>query len=136
MESKENLQTKIIQLDYLNQQIKAMQLHLSDVEKAIDELSVLKVGLNNIGEAKKGDEVLVPLGASSYARARLSSTEKVLVSIGAGVFVEKLVEEAVPIVERQVEELQRQEEMVIRNISLLNQEADSLAEELNKEMKA
>jgi len=136
MESKENLQTKIIQLDYLNQQIKAMQLHLSDVEKAIDELSVLKVGLNNIGEAKKGDEVLVPLGASSYARARLSSTEKVLVSIGAGVFVEKLVEEAVPIVERQVEELQRQEEMVIQNISLLNQEADSLAEELNKEMKA
>lgn len=136
MDPKESLQTKIIQLEYLNQQIKAMQIHLADVEKAIDELSVLKVGLTNMKDAQEGNEILVPLGASSYAKASLADASKVLVSIGAGVFVDKSVKDAAPIVENQVEELRKQEEMVIQNISILSQEADKVAEDLNKELKA
>lgn len=136
MEPKESLQTKVIQLEYLNQQIKAMQLHLADVEKAIDELSILKVGLTNMATAKKGDELLVPLGASSYVKAGLTSTDNVIVSVGAGVFVDKSVKEAAPIVEKQVEELRKQEDVVIQNITLLSQEADKLANDLNKELKA
>ena len=136
MEAQESLQTKIIQLEYMNQQIKAMQIHLADLEKAVEELSVLKVGLTNMAGAKKGDAMLVPLGASSYVRANLTDASKVMVSIGAGVFVDKTVKEAAPIVKKQVEELQKQEEIVIQNISMLTQEADKIAADLNKELKA
>ena len=38
--------------------------------------------------------------------------------------------------DRQVEELRKQEEVVIQNISVLSQEADRIAENLNKELKA
>ena len=69
MEAQESLQTKIIQLEYMNQQIKAMQIHLADLEKTVEELSVRKVGLTNMAGAKKGDEILGALGASSYVRA-------------------------------------------------------------------
>jgi prefoldin alpha subunit len=136
MEAQESLQTKIIQLEYMNQQIKAMQLHLADLEKAVEELSILKVGLTNMEGARKGDEMLVPLGASSYVRANVIDASKVMVSIGAGVFVDKTVKEAAPIVKKQVDELQNQEEIVIQNISMLSQEADKIAAELNKELKA
>ena len=59
-----------------------------------------------------------------------------LVSIGAGVFVEKPVSEAAPIAEKQVEELKKQGDVVIQNISTLSQEADKLAQSINTELKA
>ncbi len=132
----ENLQTKIIQLEYLNQQIQAMQAHLSEIMKAVDELSVLKVGLQNMKSARAGDEVLIPLGAASYVHGTLSSVDRVLVSIGAGIYMEKPIDEALPIVDKQIEELQKQEETVVGNVTLLSQEAERLSQEVNAALKA
>jgi len=130
----EELRTKWVQLQYLNEQIKNFQVQLSEVEKAIEELAILKVGLQNIGESREGEEILVPLGASVYAFGKLMRSEKVLVGIGAGVFVEKKIEDAIPLVDQQVRNLRAQEEMLIQNISVLSQEADKLAEEINREV--
>lgn len=131
-----NFQTKLIQLEYLNQQIRGMQMHLNEVTKAVDELSILKVGLKNLKTSKKGDDLLVPLGASSYVKANLNESGKVIVSVGAGVFVEKPINEAVPIVSKQIEELKKQEETVFQNITMLSQESEKLSFEINSAMRA
>lgn len=133
---KEDIQAKLIQLEYMNQQIRALETHLGDVVKAADELGILKVGLENIKKSKKDDEVLVPLGASAYVPANLVSPENVLVSIGAGIFVDKKVEDALPIVETQINELKGQEEMVMQNLSMLGREAEKMTEEINTSLKA
>ncbi len=131
-----NFQTKLIQLEYLNQQIRGMQMHLNEVTKAVDELSILKVGLKNLKTSKKGDDLLIPLGASSYVKANLNESGKVIVSVGAGVFVEKPINEAVPIVSKQIEELKKQEETVFQNITMLSQESEKLSFEINSAMRA
>lgn len=130
------VQTRLIQLEYLNQQIRALELHLAEVVKAVEELGILKVGLENIGDSKKGDGVLVPLGASAYVPANLVSPDKVIISIGAGVFVDKKVEDAVPIVTMQMNELRGQEDMVIQNLSALSKEAGKMTEEINASLQA
>ena len=130
------VQTKLIQLEYMNQQIRALESHLAEVVKAVEELGILKVGLENIGESKKGDEVLVPLGASAYVPANLVSSDRVVVSIGAGIFVDKKVEDAVPIVALQMNELRSQEEMVIQNLSALSKEAERMTGEINASLQA
>jgi prefoldin alpha subunit len=133
---KNELQTKLVQLEYINQQIRAMEMSLSEVSKAVDELSVLKVGLKNLESASKGDELLLPLGASSYAFANLNETDTVLVSIGAGVFVRKKIGDAMPIIDRQVEEMKKQEEILVQNISILGQESEILSQEVSVGMQA
>lgn len=130
----ENLQTKMMQYEYLNQQIQALQQHLNEILKASDELSILKVGLKNLVEAKSGDELLVPIGASSYVPAKIIDPQKVVVSVGAGVFMDKSVEDSMPIVDKQMEELKKQEEVVMNNLTLLSQESEKLAAELNSAM--
>lgn len=130
--SREELQTKAIQLEYINRQIKVMESHLSEVESAINELSVLKVGLRNLSSAKEGDDVLVPLGASSYVPATLDRADRVLISVGAGVFVERELDKAVPVVDKQIGELQDQEEKVMENMSKLSKRSDALTQELNR----
>ena len=131
-----NLQTKMIQLEYLNQQLQAMQMHLNEILKASDELSVLKVGLTNLEEAKDGDEMLVPLGASSYIPANIKSVKNVVVSVGAGVFMEKPVADAMPIVEKQMDELKKQEDTLMSNLTLLSKESEKLTNELNQAMRS
>ena len=131
-----DFQTKLMQLEYLNQQIRGMQMHLNEVTKAVDELSILKVGLKNLKTSKDGDSLLVPLGASSYVKANLAEQGKVIVSVGAGVFVEKTIVDAVPIVTKQIEELKKQEETVFQNITMLSQESERLSFELNSTMRA
>ena len=131
-----DFQTKLMQLEYLNQQIRGMQMHLNEVTKAVDELSVLNVGLKNLKTSKKGDDVLVPLGASSYVKASLTASNKVIVSVGAGVFVEKTIDDAVPIVSKQIKELRKQEETMFQNITMLSQESEKLSFEINSAMRA
>ena len=134
MLSDEELQSKWVQLQYINEQIKVLQAQLNEVAKAIDELSVLKVGLKNIRETGKGEEILIPLGASVYSKGKLEDNEKVIIGIGAGVFVERKIEEAIPLVEQQIENLRKQEEVLIQNISLLSTEAEKLSREINEEV--
>ncbi|MBR9681123.1 MAG: prefoldin subunit alpha [Candidatus Altiarchaeota archaeon] len=131
-----NLQTKMIQLEYLNQQIQTMQVHLNEILRASDELSILKVGLTNIEEAKNGDEMLVPLGASSYIPAKIKDVKNVIVSVGAGVFIEKPIGDAMPIVEKQMDELRKQEDTIMGNLNLLSKESEKLTGELNQAMRS
>ncbi|HDR53379.1 MAG TPA: prefoldin subunit alpha [archaeon] len=128
----QDIQLKAAQVDYLNQQIKALQMQLMEMEKTVEELSILRVGLQNIEGVRQGDDVLVPLGASVYAKGQMQDVRKVIVNVGAGIFVEKTINDALPMVDRQLEQVARHEELIIQNITLLNSEAEKLTQELNQ----
>jgi prefoldin alpha subunit len=49
--------------------------------------------------------LLVPVGGSSYIRARLETLDKVIVGIGSGVSVEKTLSEAKETIKKRLEEL-------------------------------
>ena len=46
-------------------------------------------------DAKEGDEILVPAGASTYIPVKVTGNRKVVVGIGSGISVEKDVSESV-----------------------------------------
>jgi prefoldin alpha subunit len=59
-------------------------------------------------EKEKADtELLVPIGGSSYVKAKLENTDKLIVGIGAGVSVEKTLPETKDIIKRRLEELEK-----------------------------
>ncbi len=129
-----DIQVKAAQIELLNQQIQTLQLRLMEIEKTVDELSILKMGLKNMEDVAEGDDMLVPLGASVYAQGKATKNRKVVVNIGAGVFVEKEIRDAVPMVDRQIEILAEQEQMVLRNLGTFSKEAERLTAELNAEL--
>lgn len=129
-----DIQVKAAQIELLNQQIQTLQLRLMEIEKTVDELSILKMGLKNMEDVAEGDDMLVPLGASVYAQGKATKNRKVVVNIGAGVFVEKEIKDAVPMVDRQIEILAEQEQMVLRNLGTFSKEAERLTAELNAEL--
>ncbi|MEM4699959.1 MAG: prefoldin subunit alpha [Candidatus Nezhaarchaeales archaeon] len=71
-------------------------------------LNELQAAINTIEGAEKmgeGAEVLIPIGGSSYLKARLAHGEKVIVGVGASVAVEKSLGEARKFFEERMSEV-------------------------------
>ncbi len=86
------------QAEAIGQQMNMLKLTLKDLETALTTITALK-------DETAGKETLVPIGFGSFVNATLTSTEKVVIGIGAGVSVEKKTEEAKVFLEKRKEEL-------------------------------
>ncbi|MFA6804632.1 MAG: prefoldin subunit alpha [Candidatus Methanomethylophilaceae archaeon] len=76
------------QLENLNRQAQMLQASMDDLLRARETLKALK-------DAKEGDEVLLPIGASSFVNVKVADRTKVLVNVGTRVSVEKTIDEAI-----------------------------------------
>ncbi|UAL07744.1 MAG: prefoldin subunit alpha [Candidatus Methanogranum gryphiswaldense] len=76
------------QLESLGRQAQVLQASMDDILRARETLKALK-------DAKEGDEVLLPIGASSYINVNVSAKTKVIVNVGNRVSIEKTIDEAI-----------------------------------------
>ncbi|VVB89682.1 Prefoldin subunit alpha [uncultured archaeon] len=86
------------QAEAIGQQMNMLKLTLKDLDTALETITALK-------EEEPGKETLVPIGFGSFVNATLTSTDKVVIGIGAGVSVEKKTEDARIFLEKRKEEL-------------------------------
>lgn len=82
----------------LQQRITLLSALLNELQAAINTIE----GAEKMGE---GAEVLIPIGGASYMRAKLAHGEKVIVGVGAGIAVEKSLEDARKFFEERVSEV-------------------------------
>lgn len=62
---------------------------LTQLSGAVARLTASKENAAQIGVMQQGREIMVPLTSSIYAPGRLAKTDKVLVDVGTGFYVEK-----------------------------------------------
>ena len=68
----------------------------------LQELATSKLTLEGIKNLTKGDEILVPIGASSFVRARIDDTAQVIAGIGANVSVDRSIDDATKNLEERI----------------------------------
>ncbi|MEM3519678.1 MAG: prefoldin subunit alpha [Candidatus Hadarchaeales archaeon] len=73
----------------------SLRRRIDILSSALAELSMCTESLKTLKEVKQGTEMLVPMGGEAFIKARLDSNEKVIVGLGADVFVEKTTDEAI-----------------------------------------
>jgi len=94
LSEEETLRRLVVELRILEGTAEALQARLNLVNAALTELSLAKMTLEGV-EKEEGDAPLfVPIGGGSYVQAKLASSDKIILGIGAGVSVEKTVAEA------------------------------------------
>ena len=120
MEEKEQ-QELIFKLSLFEQQIQSIQQQLQAVEKALNDLSFLILGLEEIKGAK-GKEILAPIGRGIFAKTKLIS-EELTVDIGGGHFIKKSIPKTQEIIQKQTKKLED-----IKN------ELNKALEEINKQL--
>jgi prefoldin alpha subunit len=136
----EELRRTSAELRFLEQTAEAIQSRINMVNAVITDLVYASMALEGLEKEKENSELLVPIGSNSYIKAKLENPDKVIVGMGAGVSVEKTLQEAKEIVKNRQENLektrmslQQQLAQVAERISEDREKFESLVAEMREE---
>jgi prefoldin alpha subunit len=107
------------------QQLNMVKLTIKDVETALTTITSLK-------DETAGKDILVPIGFSSFVNATLTSPDKVVIGIGAGVSVEKKTDDAKAFLEKRKDELNKYYEQLNNALGKLAGEMQNIEKVLQQ----
>jgi len=107
------------QAESISQQINVVGITIKDVETALITITTLK-------DETAGIETLVPIGFGSFVKANLVNTDTIVVGIGAGVSVEKNIDDAKSFLEKRKDELTKYQEQLNNTFAKLAQELQTI----------
>ncbi len=137
--AEEQIRRLSVELQLLEQTAENMQSRLNLLNAAITDLTYAGMTLDGLEKEKQNVELLVPIGGSSYIKAKLDNADKLVVGIGGGVSVEKTFPETKEVVKNRREELEKtrlslqtQFAQVVDRINDDRRKADSLIAEMRE----
>jgi prefoldin alpha subunit len=136
----EELRQLAVEQRLLEQTVDALQSRINMVNAVLTDLTYANVALEALEKEKENSELLVPIGGGSYVKAKLGTPDKVIISVGAGVSVEKTVQETKETVKKRLEDLgktrlslQQQFTQVVGKIDENRQKLDKLVTGMRQE---
>ena len=115
MEDQQRLNSLLNEINTYRQQAELIQQQIEMIQASIAEVDALFATLDDI-EGKESIEAFVPVGAGSFIKGELKSTDEIIVSIGAGLAVKKDADGAREIISGQKEELKDSMDKMLANL--------------------
>ena len=103
----EDFQKSLMQLRVYEGSARALQARLEIVNAALNEFSLASTTLEGVKTQKTDEDALIPVGGGSYVRVRLSDISKIVMGVGAGVAVEKPIEDSVIEIKERIADLDK-----------------------------
>ena len=104
MEDQQRLNSLLNEINAYRQQAELIQQQIEMIQASIAEVDALFSTLEDI-EGKESVEAFVPVGAGSFIKGELKSTDEIIVSIGSGIAIKKDADGAREILAGQKEDL-------------------------------
>ena len=114
------------QLDALTGQAQLFQMSLEETMRARETLRALI-------SAKKGDEVLIPIGAATFVPMIVTGDPKAVVGVGARISVGKSLEDAITFMDSNIEEIEAAMKKATEAINSVDNEARKLSAAVQQE---
>ncbi|MBQ7979963.1 MAG: prefoldin subunit alpha [Candidatus Methanomethylophilaceae archaeon] len=83
----------------------ALSRQVTVLRSTLDEVNMANESIRALMAAKEGDEIMVPIGASSFMNVKVTSNKNIVVGVGSGISVEKTPEDANKYMEANAAEL-------------------------------
>ena len=103
----EEIRRMLVELRLLEGSARTLQSRLEVVDTALSEILIANSTLEGISNRPKGTEALVPVGAGSFIRVELADSEKIVMGVGAGVSLEKPVNDSIESLKNRQEDLEK-----------------------------
>ncbi|HDH40872.1 MAG TPA: prefoldin subunit alpha [Candidatus Altiarchaeales archaeon] len=131
------LQRILIEADNYKKQIDSLSAQIQIVENKRMEIDSTIETMDSLKENRIGTEILVPIGSNSFVRTELKDNKKVIVGIGAGISVEKTIDEAKEILKlrnKELENTMNKLQSAVAEIKNKLLELDSISKKLIREL--
>ncbi|MCK4634146.1 prefoldin subunit alpha [Candidatus Bathyarchaeota archaeon] len=129
--NEEALRRLLTELRLLEATVEALHNRINLVNAAIAELSFASATIIGLEKEEKGKPLLVPIGGGSFVKAEISTTETMIVGMGAGVSVEKPRDEAKEIIEKRISELEKSRSTIEQQLNQVLERMRSNKQQLN-----
>lgn len=114
----------------------ALQSRLNIVRAAINEITLAHATLDGLAKMQDGDDTLVPVGAGSYIRMKITDSKKLVMGVGAGAAIEKDVSSSVEELKGRIDELDKArnsiQQQLDQTLTRYQQDRDALEELLQR----
>lgn len=130
--TEQQLREDMAMLDNAKAQLDALTKQQQLIQLAVDEHVRARETVRALVKGAPGDEILIPLGADSYAYAKVSDNRGAIVGIGAGVSLQKDPEEAEKFLDSKIDELSR----AFKTVTERAQQVEGAIQELTDKVQA
>ncbi len=127
MTQEEEFQRYATLVEYYKEQLQSIDQQFSYLQAAVMDYNKAKITIEQIGEANEGTEILIPIGGGTFSFAKAKDTKKILTEVGAGIVLEKNPEEAKKIIDRRIEELQKNQETLSKMSKNIQQQLEEVS---------
>lgn len=103
-DKKDEAQQKMMQFQMLEQSFQEIKQRQQAVVQKMEEISVTRASIEELKKEKEGD-ALIPVGSNNFISGGIKDSKNIFVGIGGGVVVKKTREEAMEIIDRQIEDI-------------------------------
>ncbi len=135
MKEEEKLRDVLAQIESYRGLSRLLQQQIAELTAVRSEFSMTLNFLMEMEKMKEGDQILTPVGSGSFIKAKIDSTNVVLVSVGANVVVEKTPKEAREILESRIKEIDETLKTLRENLDKVDERLRSLTPEAEKLMR-
>ena len=115
MEDQQRLNNLLNEINAYRQQAELIQQQIDLIQTSIAEVDALSNTLDDL-EGKDSVEAFVPVGAGSFIKGELKSTDEIIVSIGSGIAIKKDADGAREILAGQKEDLKDSLDKMLANL--------------------
>jgi prefoldin alpha subunit len=103
----EDFQKSLVQLRVFEGSARALQARLEMVNAALNEFSLASTTLEGVKTQKSDEDALIPVGGGSYVRVKLSDISKIVMGVGAGVVVEKPIQDSINEIKERIADMDK-----------------------------
>lgn len=128
----DEMQEAVQQYQLIQQQMQAMEEHAEEISDEVEELQTTADAIEELAESDAGDEIFFPLGQGAFAKGKVVDTDEVLVDIGADTFARKEIDTASGLIDERIEELRESQDRIQEQQTELQEELQELAPKLQE----
>jgi len=102
---KKEIQENIEEFNILELKLNEIEQQTNLIEKQITELKGLEISLDKLKNFDKKTEMFSMLGSDTFIESEVKNNDKVLVNIGAKIFMKKNIKEAKESIEKRIDKM-------------------------------
>src|SRR6266542_5664418 len=121
----EEMRQLLVEIRMLEGSARVLSSRLDIVTGALSETQTDKQKIEGTKESGRDVEMLIPIGSGSFVKAKLEDPQNIIIGVGAGVCIEKPLEESMKDLRLRSSELEKARVSVTQQLSqVLNQVED------------
>ncbi len=101
----EELRQMLALMETYKNRTEALSHQVTVIRSSLDEVNMANESIKSLMATKEGDEIMIPIGASSFMTVKVVSNKNIVVGIGSGLSAEKTPEDASKFMEANAAEL-------------------------------